>query len=126
MEKTIKMYLESNPGFNCLLITDGEKWLCFNESQLPVALDCYTIEENAEIIKAAITSGDLYDAEDFWSYYSESDDQGNEGDENRFYIKEYNNKTIDDIDHLINYKIDPVSGIEYPITSDRTSWLEIK
>lgn len=125
MGKTIKMYLESNPGFNCLLITDGKKWLCFDETQLPVALDCYTIEENAEIIKAAITSGDLYNAEDFWSYYSESDDQGNEGDENRFYIKEYDGMTLDDIDNFVNYTTDPVSGDTYPKTADKTTWLGI-
>lgn len=119
MEKTIKMYLESNPGFNCLLITDGNKWLCFDESQLPVELSCDSLKENAEIIKAAIASGDLYDAEDFWHEYGEDEDC-------EYHIKDYDGMSLADIDHLVNYEIDPVSGIEYPRTSDLTTWTEIK
>lgn len=118
MEKTIKMYLESNPGFNCLLITDGEKWLCFDESQLPVALDRYTLEQNVDIIRAAITSGDLYDAEDFWHEYGEDDDC-------EYRIKDYDGMTLDDIDHLVNYEANPISGVEYPKTADTTTWIEI-
>lgn len=119
MEKTIKMYLESNPGFNCLLITDGNKWLCFDESQLPIELSCYSLEENAEIIKSAIASGDLYDAEDFWHEYGEDEDC-------EYHIKDYDGMSLADIDHLVNYEIDSVSGIEYPRTSDLTTWTEIK
>jgi hypothetical protein len=70
---TKNMYLQSDNGGYGILIQDieSEKWYYWSEYHLPVDLTGENDEENAEIIRAAIESGNMYDADDF---ITETDD----------------------------------------------------
>lgn len=61
-----EMFLQSDNGGNGILVTDGwGHWFYWSESELPIALDADTAEENAERIREAINNFELYDAADF-------------------------------------------------------------
>lgn len=61
-----EMFLQSDNGGNGILVTDGwGNWFYWHESELPITLDADTAEENAERIRAAVKSFELYDAADF-------------------------------------------------------------
>lgn len=115
---TNKMYLQSDNGGNGILIQDTEsgKWYYWSEYHLPVDLTGETDEENAAIIRAAIESGDMYDADDF---VSETDDT----DEHE--IAAYDGLSLDDIDRLENYEQDHYNGNVYPKNHDTTYWTAI-
>lgn len=113
-----KMYLQSDNGGNGILIQDIEtnRWYYWDEYHLPINLDGKTDEENAEIIRAAIENGDMYDVDDF---VTETDDPGDHE------IKEYAGMNIDEIDRKENYVEDIYSGDVHPLWHDLTSWIAI-
>ena len=89
-----KMYLQSDSGGYGVLVTDGEKWYYWSEYRaLPVSLDADTDEENAEIIRRAIKSGDLYSADDFITEMTDLDES---------HIPAYDGMTIEQIDEYEN------------------------
>lgn len=88
------MFLQSDNGGYGVLVTDGEKWYYWSEYRvLPVNLDADTDEENAEIIRRAIKSGDLYSANDFITEMTDLDES---------YIPAYDGMTIEEIDRFEN------------------------
>lgn len=115
---TNKMYLQSDNGGNGILIQDIEtnRWYYWSEYHLPIDLASETDEENAEIIRAAIESGNMYDADDF---ITETDD----AEEHE--IEEYAGMNIEEIDRKENYVKDIYSGDVHPAGHDLTSWAAI-
>lgn len=88
-----RMFLQSDNGGYGVLIGDGEKWYYWNDYNLPVELDADTDEENAEIIRNAINSGDMYNADDFITDAADVDER---------YISAYDGMTIEQIDEYEN------------------------
>lgn len=115
---TNKMYLQNDNGGYGILIQDTEsgKWYYWSEYHLPVDLNGETDEENAEIIRAAIENGDMYDADDFIA----ANDYAEEHE-----IEEYAGMNIEEIDRKENYVKDIYSGDIYPMGHDLTSWIAI-
>lgn len=119
-----KMYLTCGCGNYALLITDGEgHWITIDESWFPVKLDAYDEDDrlddeaNAQIIRDAIKSGEMYDADDFFDEYSNDE---------RCYTPGYDGfTTLDEIDKAENYVEDIDSGDVHPRGYDVTSWIEI-
>lgn len=113
-----KMYLQSDNGGYGILIQDTEsrKWYYWSEHHLPVVLDEETDEENAAIIRAAIESDDMYDADDF---VTETEDTGEHE------IAAYTGLSLDDIDRIENYEQDIYSGDVHPKICDTTNWTAI-
>ena len=69
-----EMFLQSDNGGNGILVTDGwGHWFYWGESELPIVLDADTAEENAEKIRAAVESYELYDAADFVNECNDSE-----------------------------------------------------
>lgn len=102
-----KMYLQSDSSGYGLLIPDGEKWYYFHEGEfLHIPLNAETEEKNAEIIRKAIASNELYDAEDFISEHK---------DDEEYIIPSFEGLTLEDIDHKVNDKL----------ACDYTTWVEI-
>ncbi len=88
-----RMFLQSDNGGYGVLIGDGEKWYYWSDYNLPVELDADTYEENAEIIRNAINSGDMYNADDFITDAADVDER---------YISAYDGMTIEQIDEYEN------------------------
>lgn len=120
-----KMYLESNNGGYGILVTGGERWYYWDESQLPVTLNGKDEDgrlddnENVKIILKAIESGDMYDVDDWLDEFSNEELEPH-------YISAYDGLDIEGIDNLENYKTDLYSGDRHPLGHDTTSWIEIK
>lgn len=113
-----KMYLQNDNGGYGILIQDTEnrKWYYWSEYHLPVDLDGETDEKNAAIIRAAIESGDMYDADDFITDTEDTDEHE---------IAAYEGLSLDDIDHMENYEQDVYSGDVHPKNCDTTYWTAI-
>lgn len=90
-----KMYLQSDNGGYGVLITDGNKWYYWSEYNLPVSLEADTDEENAEIIRKAISGGEMYDADDFITEF-------NVEELSERHIATYDGMTIEKIDTFEN------------------------
>lgn len=89
-----RMFLQSDNGGYGVLVTDGERWYYWSEYRaLSVGLNADTDEENAEIIRRAIRSGDLYSADDFITEMTDLDES---------YIPAYDGMTIEQIDEYEN------------------------
>lgn len=92
------MYLQRDNGGYGVLITDGNKWYYWSEYNLPVSLEADTDEENAEIIRKAISGGEMYDADDFITEF-------NTEELAERHIAAYDGMTIKEIDTFENSKI---------------------
>ena len=88
-----RMFLQSDNGGYGVLIGDGEKWYYWSEYNLPVELDADTNKENAEIIRNAINSGDMYNADDFITESADLDER---------HISAYDGMTFEQIDEYEN------------------------
>lgn len=86
-----KMYLQSDNGGYGILVTDGNKWYYWSDYHLPVNLDADSDEGNAKIIRKAIADGEMYDADDFITEFT---------DEERaeHHIAAYDSMNIEEID----------------------------
>lgn len=115
---TNKMYLQSDNGGYGILIQDTEsrKWYYWSEYHLPVDLTGESDEENAEIIRAAIESGDMYDADDFITDTEDTDEHE---------IAAYEGLSLDDIDRMENYEQDAYNGDVHPKNCDTVNWTAI-
>lgn len=115
-----KMYFELNNAGNGILIDAGGTWLYFDVAEIPVDLSEYVGGENnidATVgrIRAAINSGDLYNAEEFAAEYV---------NDATHTIADYSGYTLDDIDNCVNYETNSF-GDRVPINHDTTAWIEI-